>query len=178
MRLFALLLLPLGFNLLPQSTHAEQLKALLAQPTPATPVWRARVYDLAVRLELDAPGLAEQGLALLATHGNDADRANWVLLRRRQGVEATEQVFVEKFSEPPQLEALLELALAAWGRGDLATARALFLRAPLAEDGLPADPRHAENLAWLDRRPNRPTPLHAGPRTIALAVLAARNHRR
>lgn len=145
--------------------HRVWLDRLRQWPRPEDPAWRAAVFHALRWLEFAPEEVALPGWESLAASGDDSDRANLLLYRRRHGLDLPPPAAGEG------VESVLERALALWGRGRLQTAAAAF-RAALERH--PGEPRLLENLLWLEDRAPAPLAADASPRSLALAVLARR----
>lgn len=145
--------------------HRARVAQLLAQPRADDAAWRGTLFQSVSRLEHAAIDDALPAWRILAEHGNDSDRANLLLFQRRH----------ELPLDAPRLEegvdALLERALAAWGRADLDESRRLLETARALS---PNDDRVGTNLDWLLRRPPAVLTPSADARAASHAVLAAR----
>ncbi len=153
-----------GRDLLARSQ--DRLLRLLDRPAPDDPAWRRAVFPNLVRLEHAPVPEVLQTWELLAATGDDFDRGNLILYRRRHDLPLPPR---DAAAEGPAQT--LERALASWGERDFAAAAAL-LREGVAR--WPEDERFADDLRWLRGAPASAVPRAPKPRDVALHQLVAR----
>ena len=143
----------------------EQLHAWL-QRDPALPAWRGAVFQKLSWLErIDDPAVHLAWMEL-ARGGSDADEANLLLYRRRQGLPLG--ALADRLEGP---EVCLEYALFLWGESRLqeaASALGDFVQR------YPADARFRDNLDWLLERQPPSFSCDGDARATALAVMLQR----
>ncbi len=144
----------------------DRLLQLMDRPAPDDPAWRRAVFPNLVRLEHAPMSEVLEAWELLAATGDDFDRGNLILHRRRHALPLP-----PRNAEAEGPAQTLERALAAWGERDFAVTAAL-LREGVAR--WPEDERFADDLRWLRGEPAAAVPRVPKPRDVALHQLVAR----
>ena len=147
------------------SQVGEKCRSLLENPQVSDQTWRQSLQVLLPRLEHALALDVASAWHLLASHGGDSERANWLLFCRRHDLDLP----VPATEMGP--EETLEWALAKWGSGDLESTARLLERAQIK---YPQDVRFLDNQDWLDGYPRKGFRPGGNSRSVALGLVAVR----